>query len=358
MVTVRLGDHLDFSTGSAPARVLGGSFPVYGANGPIGHAARPNAYGPLIVLGRVGTYCGSLRYSDSDVWVTDNALVCRAKNPSETRFWFYALQTCRLNEYRAGSGQPLLNQKILRDISVCEIRANDRQRIGELLGALDDKIAANQRVIAAAENLMAAFVEPVSHHVALSTLANRSSVCLKPAEFDDAVTYFSLPAFDHGAKPELVDGRSVKSPKFVLSKPCVLVAKLNPRIPRIWNVPALPAEMALASTEFVVLNPIDVDPSLLWSAVRQPDVLVTLRQRVAGTTGSRQRIRPCDLLDVRVRDVRRLTPAAARPITALGALCHARRSENASLSACRDALLPRLMSGEIRAHQRRQYTVS
>jgi hypothetical protein len=348
-VKVKLGDHLDFSNGSSsPARASDGRFRVYGANGAIGYAAEHNASGPLIVLGRVGSYCGSLRYCDSDVWVTDNALVCRAKDPYETRYWYYALQTCRLNEYRAGSGQPLLNQRILRDISVWTVAARERQRIAELLGALDDKISANERVIEAAESLMVAIVEPISDYVPLSSLASRSTAFLNPEDFADVVAHFSLPAFDEGAKPQVVRAGSVKSGKFLLTGPCVLFAKLNPRIPRIWNVLSLPSEMALASTEFVVLRPTGVDTSALWSAVRQRDVSQTLRQRVAGTSGSHQRVQPRDLLDVGVRDVRRLTPAAVRTIASLGALCHARRIESTHLSALRDALLPLLMSGKVR----------
>ena len=82
MVTVKLGD---ISTSAmAAARRRGrraGRFPVYGANGAIGYSAEHNASGPLIVLGRVGSYCGSLHYCDSDIWVTDNAMVCRAMDP-------------------------------------------------------------------------------------------------------------------------------------------------------------------------------------------------------------------------------------------------------------------------------------
>jgi len=348
-VKAKLGDHLDFNNGtSVPRRVSGGRFRVYGANGAIGYAGEHNARGPLIVLGRVGSYCGSLRYSDSDVWVTENALVCRAKDPRETRYWYYALQTCELGDHRSGSGQPLLSQRILRDVSVWTLAAPQRQRIAELLGALDDKIVANERVIEAAESLMVATAESVSDYAPLSCLASRSTALVNVGEFDDMVAHFSLPAFDEGAKPRIVSAGSVKSGKFLLSEPCVLFAKLNPRIPRIWNVVSLPSEMALASTEFVVLRPISVDTSALWAAVRQRDVSRRLQQQAAGTSGSHQRIRPRDLFDVQVRDVRRLTPAASRTITNLGALCHARRAECVRLSAFRDALLPLLMSGKVR----------
>jgi hypothetical protein len=43
-----------------------------------------------------------------------------------------------------------------------------------------------------------------------------------------------------------------------------------------------------------------------------------------------------------------LAPAAARTVTGLGALCHARRAECVRLSAFRDTLLPLLMSGKVR----------
>jgi hypothetical protein len=203
-------------------------------------------------------------------------------------------------------------------------------------------------VIEAAERLMVATAESVTGYVPLSSMAERSTALLSVGQFDDVVAHFSLPAFDDGAKPALVTAESVKSDKFYLSEPCVLFAKLNPRIPRIWNVVSLPSEMALASSEFVVLRPIGVDTSALWAALRQRDVSERLQQQVAGTTGSHQRIRPYDLLDVRVRDVRRLAPAASRTITSLGALCHARRTENTQLSVLRDALLPLLISGKVR----------
>lgn len=344
-----LGEHLAFSYGSrAPGRAPDGPYRVYGANGAIEHAAQHNASGPLIVLGRVGAYCGSLRYCDSDVWVTENALVCRAKDPQETRFWYYALHTCRLGDHRCGSGQPLLNRRILNAVPVSTVAAGQRRRIADLLGGLDDKIAANERAIEAAERLMVAVAESAAGRVCVSSLASRSTTSVGVGEFEARVAHFSLPAFDDGATPRLVGAASVQSGKLLLSEPCVLFARLNPRIPRIWNVVRPPPQMAVASTEFVVLRPLGVDSSALWSALRQPEVSSQLRRRAAGTSGSRQRIPARDLLDARVPDVRRLGPAALRTLTGLGELCHARRAENTRLAGLRDALLAPLVSGKLR----------
>jgi hypothetical protein len=321
---------------------------VYGSNGPIGYATQSNARGPLIVIGRVGTYCGSVHYCDSEVWVTDNAFVCRATSPDETRYWYYALQACRLNEHRAGSGQPLLNQRVLRGVVARAVAADQRRQIGGLLGAFDDKIAANRRVIDAAEALMIAIVESLDDHAPLCEVASRSSVARQPGEFDATVAHFSFSAFDDGGWPQSAASRSIRSTKILLTAPCVLVSKLNPRTPRVWDVARLPAEMAVASAEFVALRPLAVGTSALWAALRQRGVSVALQQRVAGTSQSRQRIQHRELMEMPVRDVRRLPSDTAHTISELGALCHARRSESTRLSGFRDSLLPLLMSGKAR----------
>lgn len=195
---------------------------------------------------------------------------------------------------------------------------------------------------------MLAAVESITIFAPLSDLARQSTRSCKPEQFSDCVAHFSLPAFDAGAEPEFVSGLTIKSNKFVLSEPCVLFSKLNPRIPRIWNVGTLPAEMPLASTEFVVLTPIDVGASPLWAAVSQPEVLEELMQKVAGTSGSHQRIRPHDLLAARVRDARELDRGLAGLIVELGRLSYERRRESRLLAHTRCELLPLLMSGKVR----------
>lgn len=348
-MATRLGDLLDFSAGDVPPpRTTVGRYWVYGANGTIGRTFEHNARGPLIVVGRVGSFCGSVHYCDDDVWVTDNALICRAQNPEETRYWYYAMRNCGLNRLRAGSGQPLLNLDILRSIPVEPADASQRRQIGDVLGAFDDKIAANDRVIAAAEGLMTAFVERVTERTRLSNLAERSAHSVDPRKLRGVVAHYSFPAFDHAGQPILVNANTIKSPKFLVTEPCVLFSKLNPRIRRIWNVSRLPVETALASSEFIVLCPNGVDASVLWSALRQPDVSETLKKVVAGATGSRQRIRPSQLLDVTLPDVRCLDAYSALAIADLGAMCERRRGESAKLAAVRDRLIPLLMSGELR----------
>ena len=64
----------------------------------------------------------------------------------EGKFWFYALTSLDLNNYRAGSGQPLLNHSILNQIRFRVPTGTERIQIGTLLGFLDDKIELNRRM--------------------------------------------------------------------------------------------------------------------------------------------------------------------------------------------------------------------
>jgi type I restriction enzyme S subunit len=149
-----LNQFLEFKNGkTSPSRKDDGNFTVFGSNGEIGRSNSANSQGPLIVIGRVGSYCGSLFYAESDAWVTDNAIICSSRDSRDVRYWYYALQTLNLNGRSSGSGQPLLNQGILGSIPFTPPEMPDRRGIAEVLGALDDKIAANTKLAATSSAL-------------------------------------------------------------------------------------------------------------------------------------------------------------------------------------------------------------
>jgi type I restriction enzyme S subunit len=142
-----LGELLSFANGkSSPERDEKASYPVYGSNGVIGHAAEYNSNAGTIVIGRVGSYCGSLQFSKTRCWVTDNAIKATAKGSNDSRFMYYLLGTLGLNNMRAGSGQPLLNQSILNGVAVIVPAPKEQRAIAQILGSLDDKIELNPQI--------------------------------------------------------------------------------------------------------------------------------------------------------------------------------------------------------------------
>jgi type I restriction enzyme S subunit len=150
----RLGEHVAFSNGkSSPERDDDALFPVFGSNGQIGFCGKVNAPENTCVIGRVGSYCGSIHFSKSACWVTDNAIKATAIIPEESRFWFYAMGNYNLHSLRAGSGQPLINQTSLKAVELPVPDSVSRRKIASLLGALDDKIELNRRMSATLEEM-------------------------------------------------------------------------------------------------------------------------------------------------------------------------------------------------------------
>ena len=145
--TTTLGSLLSLSNGkTSPERSSDLPYPVYGGNGVIGFCDEVNSSPGTIIIGRVGSYCGSVHFSHSSCWVTDNAIRAKAMNGNDPRFLFYMLQTLHLNNYRAGSGQPLLNQTILSQIPATIPVPSEQHRIAHILGTLDDKIELNRQM--------------------------------------------------------------------------------------------------------------------------------------------------------------------------------------------------------------------
>ena len=345
-----LDDYLNFRNGkTSPPRGEKGSHQVFGSNGSLGWSSLGNVHGPVVVIGRVGSFCGSLHYSPANVWVTDNAIACTPRNSAETRYWYYALQTLDLNGRSSGSGQPLLNQTVLGTIPFEAPSLSARMAIAEVLGALDDKIAANARLVAVAEALAVTFAGSFKPSVAIEHLVRHSKQPVVPLHMHDRnVAHFSLPAYDVDKLPEITAPTEILSSKFAISQPAVLISKLNPRFPRVWNVAELPSAIALASTEFLVLDPLWCSTTVLWAILSQEEFAISLDGKASGTSGSHQRVRPADLLATLVGDPREMPEALKSRITSIGLIALAMRAENRLLAATRDALLPQLMSGKLR----------
>jgi type I restriction enzyme S subunit len=250
---------------------------------------------------------------------------------------------------QGGATRKALTKAQLADLAVPVPPLVEQRAIAKVLGALDDKIAANATLVSTAERLAKAVVATRSPSVALSEVARQVKKTFAPTGFGpDPVSLFSLPAFDVDAMPEQTLPTDIKSAKILIDEPLVLISKLNPRFPRVWDVPVLPERRALASTEFVALASPHASSSVLWAILSQPSVSESLQSKVAGTSGSHQRVRPAALLDTPVVDPREMSEATRNRITSLGKVIQERRIESQTLTTTRDALLPLLMSGKIR----------
>ena len=264
------------------------------------------------------------------------------------RYWLQSSEFLEQASYMQGNTDmaPYISLSDLRSAGIVLRPLNQQRAIAEVLGALDDKIAANTRLAEASSAVALALASQSSTLVRVSEVAVHTRSQVTPAEMAaEVVHHYSLPAFDAASGPDVVVPGEIKSSKFLVTKPSVLVSKLNPRFPRIWDVPILDGYDALASTEFVVLEPHGISSSLLWALVAQPAVSVELEAQVAGTSGSHQRVKPEAILAARIGDPSALSEVAREGIEGCISRAHAVRRETSKLIATRDALLPALMSG-------------
>ena len=240
-----LGNLLSFANGrSSPERADGLPYPVYGSNGIIGHATEANTNEGSIIIGRVGSYCGSLYFSEQRCWVTDNAIRAAALDDNDPRFLFYLLGTLSLNNWRAGSGQPLLNQDILSRIPAAVPEPAEQRAIAHILGTLDDKIELNRRMNETLEAMA-------------RTLFKSWFVDFDPVRAKHALSKVE----GAGGRPSTSSGRAIPG----LPKP---LADLFPdtfedselgEIPKGWKLGTL--------ADFALVNPES------WSKETRPDVI-------------------------------------------------------------------------------------
>lgn len=232
----------------------------------------------------------------------------------------------------------------------------EQRRIAGVLGALDDKIESNQAVITRAEQLIDEIAVQRATDlpmVALSEVCSLSKSTWKPETSpDQTVQLFSLPAFDEGATPEQAAVASIKSNKTLMDRPGILVSRLNPRISRMWWVETDAARVNVCSPEFAYLTAGDMHGlACTWLAVRSPEFRGEMVDRVTGTSGSHQRVRPADLMTIGVPDYRSLAEHIQATVLTLLHLVSDRRRQSVALAELRDVLLPELMSGRMRVDE-------
>jgi type I restriction enzyme S subunit len=270
----------------------------------------------------------------------------------DPRYLFYILLSEQesIRRFAHGTTHQTLYYPEAKALHVCIPPLAQQRAIAEVLGALDDKIEVNRCAASKAEGLAVAVAGAITRRTALGEIASQSRRLVSTAFFaDQPVEYFSLPAFDAGRLPLMQDGDGIKSGKFLLERPTVLVSKLNPHIPRVWMAAPTGRTLAITSTEFVGLVPTaNYSIEVLWALCASAEFTSQLAEMVKGTTGSHQRVSAEDMLALEIPDPRALAAGATETITATVRLAGGLREESERLAALRDTLLPRLLSGQLR----------
>src|SRR4051812_30651706 len=141
---------------------LGGHVPVVSSGGISSFHSESMADGPGVVMGRKGTL-GRVHYVDGPFWPHDTTLWVSDFKGNDPRFVYYALQTIDTEFLNVGSASPTLNRNHFHPLPVRWPHSMRTQHgIAEVLGALDDKIAANERVLDLSDQLVRATFDSFS----------------------------------------------------------------------------------------------------------------------------------------------------------------------------------------------------
>lgn len=290
-----------------------------------------------------------------------------------------------------GSVAERLNLPTIRALPVPIRSLQDQAWVSSLLGGLDDRILANERKSQSLEETVRAMFkswfidfDPVNFNAerlsigsssklqvlfpdtfaddgvpmagwrngTLGEVATISKNLLDPRRFpEESFLHYSIPAFDNCRKPVYETGASIGSTKFEVPSGSVLLSKLNPDTPRVWFVPSTKATLRqICSTEFMVMQATGMaSPEYLYCLLGQQAFQQHLQALVTGTSGSHQRVRPDAALCIRTTipsaPVMKAFQELVRPLLQKVQLSEA---QSRTLAALRDALLPKLLSGEIR----------
>lgn len=390
-----VGDFAPFTYGKglpASKRIQTGQIPVFGSNGIVGWHDEPLTKGPTVIVGRKGTV-GAIHYSPTPCWPIDTTFFVTGDSAMLARFQYYILGSLGLGSMNTDSAVPGLNRdeahaRELRVPSISEQRA-----IAHVLGTLDDKIELNRRMNETLEAMAQAlfkswFVDfdPVrakmdgrwkpgqslpglpahlydlfpNHLVpselgdipqgwrvtSLDEIANQRRYGVNPEQLDPETPYIAL---EHMPKrcialSEWGTTAGLASSKFRFEQRDILFGKLRPYFHKVGIAPL----NGVCSTDIVVISLASDE----WFGLVLGHVssLKFVGYTDATSTGTRMpRTKWNDMARYKIVLPDKVLAGA---FTAIIQLCATRITwaihESLTLATQRNALLPKLVSGELR----------
>ena len=322
-----------------------GPVAVFGTNGPVGFTATPQVKGPGVIVGRKGAYRG-VHYSPGDFWAIDTAFYVAPKEPMCMRWVYYALQLADINGMDSGSAIPSTTRESFAGLSASAPPVAEQQAIAEVLGALDDKIAANIALADSAE----AFIG-VAFDAAVRA-GSREEALLDELRIEFGEPFAGSEFSEPGVGRPLIRIRDLKSfesqvwttetrtKETVVSPGDVLVGMDAEFRPTAWL-----GAQGLLNQRVLRASHVSYGRALVRELLKRP--LAEIEGEKSATTVIHLNKADLARKSVRVPSVEATSnfEAVAEPLYQTRV---ALAAENRSLAATRDALLPQLMSGKLR----------
>lgn len=369
-----------------------GRYPYYGAAGVIDFVDRPIFSGLHLLVGEDGSVVREdgrpfLQLADGEFWVNNHAHVLTGDTDVETRFIYYALSSTNIRGWVTGAVQPKLNQGNMNQIEIPFPDEGVRRAIVSVLSTLDDKIEVNRKQARVLEGIARALFnswivdfDPVRRKAAgeptglpdeiaalfpdrlvdspmgevpegwragtIGDIAEAAREGVDPGDIDPATPYIGLEHMPRRsiALAEWAHAGKVTSGKSMFRRGQILFGKLRPYFHKVGVAPV----DGVCSTDIIVAEP----RSLCWAALAlghlSSDAVVQHADRSSsGTKMPRTNWRDLAAFQIAIPP-EPLAMLASRTIAPMLDGLAIGTHQSRSLAALRDALLPRLISGELR----------
>jgi type I restriction enzyme S subunit len=146
--------HIQQGKTLAISKLMGGKYPVYGANGIVGYFDEFNFDFPVTGLGCRGS-CGTIYYIDSKAFLANNVMAIWEKDASkiDSRYIPLALGNVDLIASGAISGQvqPQITKQGLEPVAITIPPLPEQKRIVDLISSVDSYIEALQQQLGSAK---------------------------------------------------------------------------------------------------------------------------------------------------------------------------------------------------------------
>ncbi|MFB6634066.1 restriction endonuclease subunit S [Streptomyces sp. NPDC056362] len=321
-------------------------------------------YGDLL-YSREGSYHGIAAEIPEDVEICMGQRMVLIRPDREFlnfRFLKYWLNSKFVRDFisgmREGSGAPRINLPTVRGMAVPVPEIREQEAISSILGALDDKIAVNERIAATYEQLLQCrFAElglgdepDGESEIPITDLIAFGLKLSKPAAAEPVYVDMAALQTNRAGIPCWTRREPKSGPRFMNGD--TLMARITPCLEngKTGYVDFMEdGEIGLGSTEFIVLRSLPGVPSeLSYFLARDSRFREHAIRNMVGSSG-RQRVSAADASNYSVRspDTEQLA-AFGREASAAFAHMKSLESESRALAALRDTLLPQLMSGRLR----------
>lgn len=132
-----------------------GPYPVFSSSGQTGTHSEAAVKGPCVVTGRYGTI-GQVFFSDAACWPLNTSLYSTDFKGNDPKFVYYLLKTIPWRDYLTASAVPGINRNHVHLCPVCVPDHETQTAISGVLGLLDNKIEFNTKLNGYLEELLLA----------------------------------------------------------------------------------------------------------------------------------------------------------------------------------------------------------